>query len=106
MIQQQQGDVWIEEIDSLPMNLRSRTGEKKYVLAEGETHGHKHQLIMQNEGDVLMYEDNRNIFMEVKEKVALVHEEHYAQDIKPGIYKVGNIHEYDYHREETVYARD
>ena len=106
MIQQQQGDVWIEQIDSLPSGIQTRTGEKKYVLAEGETHGHKHQLIMQNENDVLMYEDKNNIFMEVKNNCTLVHEEHHAQIIKTGIYKVGNIHEYDYHKEEVIYARD
>ena len=106
MIQQQQGDVWIEQIATLPSNLRSKLDDKKLILAEGETHGHKHQLILENEDDVMVFEDQRNIFLEVKNDCSLIHEEHAAQILTKGFYKVGNVCEYDYTTQETRKAID
>ena len=105
MIQQQQGDIWIQEIESLPTGTTLKNNEERLVLAKGETH-HKHQLVIDNDNDAEVYEMGGSTFLDVKNDCTLAHEEHAAQLIKTGIYKVGHISEYDYHAEETKKVLD
>ncbi len=102
--QQQQGDVWIERIEALPDSNLTKRVDRHHVLAEGEHTGHYHRLECSDvDTNVSSYVDsNGNLFLELKEDCTLVHEEHLPQVLSAGFYKFGQIHEYDYEKQESV----
>ena len=84
-----QGDVLLRRISKLPNDLK----EKNKILAYGEVTGHKHQF---NSEQVLVFEDEqRNQFIDVKEKAELLHEEHKNVLVPKGKYEVFLQREYD-----------
>lgn len=106
-LQRQQGDVWIEKIESIPTDAVLRTNEKRLTLAEGEQTGHHHRLVVEMPDMVDVYENSKGEqFFDVKEDCTLVHEEHLPHIIEKGMYKFGQINEYDYTQEETRRAAD
>ena len=69
-------------------------GERKLVLAEGESTGHAHRL---EQDDCYLYEDgNGNFFLEAKNAFDLTHEEHKQQRIPKGLYAVDIVQERDH----------
>ena len=87
------GDVLLKEIKSLPQNL---TKLSHGILAEGETTGHKHQLITKTKNAFQLYRNEKGVmFLEVFTETPLVHEEHKTISIAPSIYEIGIEREYD-----------
>ena len=100
--QQQQGDVWIERIDTLPANLTEKF-DRHNVLADGEHTGHHHRLVAENLSNIRSFFNNTGEqFLVLDEDCTLVHEEHNSQVMSKGIYKFGQIHQYDYEKQESV----
>lgn len=116
----QQGDVWIEKVDSfighvvnmpngrggtksevvtLPIagaigfQFQGMPAEKAHTIALGEATGHHHQLVADREA--VKVDMDKGIF-ELMEKAILTHEEHLPIELEPGLYRFGIINEYDY----------
>ncbi len=90
MEQYRQGDILIERAD-MPPGLKRHEG---VVVAEGEATGHKHQF--SDESAVAVYDaPDGDLFADVSRDVSLVHEEHEAIVITPGVYRIRRQREYD-----------
>lgn len=97
----QQGDVLLKKIDSLPKKRNfKKTKSSKVILAEGEQTGHNH-LLLSPLSPVSVYENNGEVFVEVLKPSKVIHQEHNEQEINPGIYKIEIINEYNHFEEET-----
>jgi chloramphenicol 3-O-phosphotransferase len=84
------GDVMIQRIDRLPNQARHRDGA---TLAHGEVTGHSHRFAQPD--TVQLWEQGRNLFVEVIAPVAaLVHEEHHQIDLPQGFYRFWKQREY------------
>lgn len=89
-MQYRQGDILIITCEDIPAAARPR---KDLVVATGEATGHAHRLTDAN--SVRLYDAaNGDIFAEVISDVSLVHEEHAAITITPGIYRIRRQREY------------
>ena len=88
------GDLILRPITKLPEGLKEVENKGVFVLAEGETTGHKHLLT----GDKMkiLQDSNGKFYMQFGEPIKLTHEEHSTITILPGIYEIGNEREYDY----------
>jgi hypothetical protein len=92
----QQGDVIIEGINIVPRKAKKKNRNGDVVVMEGEVTGHAHRI--KNKA-VQMYEDAGVMFIESPEEFVITHEEHNPITIDPGIYKIGQVREWD-HLEE------
>lgn len=77
-------------------NLK-KIGERQFILAEGETTGHKH-VITATQGTVDIYKDEKTneLVIIIDGKASIVHEEHNTIEIPSGIYRMKNQQEYNY----------
>ena len=92
-----QGDVLLFPIPSPPFGLEPVPLDRgRVILAYGEMTGHAHAIALDPaevvEGAIrkaqLYALKNGQRFLEVREPVALTHEEHTAHEIPPGLYEV------------------
>jgi len=102
---QQQGDVIIESVVELPKGAKlAKPGKRGWMLAEGETTGHAHTI--DDTKSSTLYTFGGILFLQVLQEVCLLHEEHKKQKIKPGLYKIRQVQEYDHFAEEARAVRD
>ena len=95
------GDLMFYPIKSMPKGKVHKT--KSYVVAEGETTGHKHVLASDQDIEVIVKEigdDLAETYLEVKAPSKLTHEEHRTLTLDPGKYKVIREREHDYLKQE------
>ena len=94
----QQGDVIIERVAQVK-------GKKlnHLTLAEGEVTGHHHTI---TEGDAELYEEKGTLYLRVKEKAILTHQEHEKIVLPKGDYVVRRVKEYDHFAEEARRVQD
>ena len=94
----QQGDVLIVKVDSVK-------GKKlnHLTLAEGEATGHHHTI---TKGKAELYESDGVLYLSVKEKATLTHQEHKAIEIPEGEFRIGIVQEYDHFEEKAWNVRD
>jgi hypothetical protein len=96
----QQGDVLLQEVENLPEGSGriAITGPK--IIARGEQTGHNH-TIDSDQADLWALSKNgvTEFYLEVRNPVTIVHDEHKSLPIPPGIYRVGRVKEYDYFAE-------
>jgi len=108
-----QGDVILCRVSALPDGAQLVPGQdKKIVLALGEATGHHHRiedhisaaaaleiadaLIARHQAKARLYADGRgDRYLVVDKPVTLLHEEHTALQIPPGIYEVPIQMEFD-----------
>ena len=90
----QQGDCILRLRDRLPPGVKSvEPGSRGHVLAEGEATGHAHCMTA-DAG--MLYEDAvGTLWLRVDVESPIVHEEHHAQTVAPGVYEVGRVREVD-----------
>ena len=90
-----QGDILLVCATSLPPKAKPlpRDARHRVVLALGETTGHAHALL---DRDVTLYEtEDAARFLDIRRAAAtLVHEEHGAITVPPGVYRVVRQREY------------
>jgi hypothetical protein len=87
-----QGDVLLVKVGSLPKDAKPEApDEKNIVLAYGETTGHSHRIAA---AYAKAYQWKGDRLIEIKQQAQLVHEEHNAISLEPGIYKVVLQREY------------
>lgn len=87
----QQGDVILRKIKSLPDGEQTVT-RKRLVLAHGES-GHSH-VIEDDEAELIQI--GERMLLKLTRAATVVHEEHKAIRLSPGIWEVGRVKEYDY----------
>ena len=90
-----QGDVWVEEIHTLPKNVKKAEPglPGKIVLAYGEATGHHHSIEV-TEATESFVDEAGILFLALKEDTVLEHQEHAAIEIPSGFYKVTIQREY------------
>lgn len=82
--QVRQGDVFLERIDALPEGAEKQKDKKRIVLAWGEATGHAHAISVKH---ATRYQWKDDVLVEVHRDTHLVHEEHGAIALAPGVYK-------------------
>lgn len=93
-IQYRQGDVFLLCVPELPAGaLRVARRNAKIVLALGEATGHAH-VMDGTDRRAHLYEHNQERFLVVAQATRLVHEEHAAIPVAPGVYRVRIQREY------------
>ncbi|HNB21637.1 MAG TPA: hypothetical protein PKZ32_04440 [Candidatus Melainabacteria bacterium] len=86
-----QGDVLLARVEALPKTAKRKAVEERIVLAWGETTGHAHAI---DARFAKLYQNGAERFIEALDGAILVHEEHSAITLKPGIYRVVQQREY------------
>ncbi len=87
-----QGDVLLVKVDKMPPDaVPVEPDGDRVVLAYGEVTGHAHAL---SAAITTLYEHADGRFLVVEKPSALVHEEHAAIDLAPGVYRVIRQREY------------
>lgn len=86
-----QGDVLLARVEALPKTAQRKAVEERIVLAWGETTGHAHAI---DARFAKLYQNGAERFIEALDGAILVHEEHSAITLKPGIYRVVQQREY------------
>jgi len=76
-----QGDIVIREVRRLPADVRRQCSP---VLAYGEKTGHSHRL----KGPGQVWRQDTQLYLRLEHPSQIVHEEHRAITLSPGIYKV------------------
>lgn len=98
------GDILLKEVS--PQNLVKKESVSSYVLAEGETTGHRHLLTAERESLIDIFRDDKgNQFLNIK-GAKLTHEEHKTLEIGTGFYQVIHEREFDPFLESINRVRD
>jgi len=101
----QQGDVLINSTGAIPSGAKPvKPTAKGYVFREGEATGHAHRVA--DVDAIEMFEENGTIFVKVKRKADLSHEEHKTITLDPGTYEIDAINEVDHDEDEIRKVRD
>jgi len=83
-----QGDILFTKVEKLPEE--GLTPRQSKVIAEGEVTGHSHRLLQGRVFETAM----GILYLEVLVATQVVHQEHGAIDLEPGLYKVTRQREY------------
>jgi hypothetical protein len=107
-MQIQHGDVLLKEIESLPGGVKKTRRENgRLIVMKGETTGHAHVITDQAASIWMLEKDGKTeLYLEATEPVTIIHEEHKPLPIPAGIYRIGQVSEYDYFREMERKAID
>jgi hypothetical protein len=102
----QQGDVLIEAVASIPDGAAPVAAVNgRIILAEGEHTGHAHAIA--DAPGITLVEKDGTLYLRVDGVTAtVVHEEHNAQTIPPGSYKIGRVREVDPFENAIRYVAD
>jgi len=92
----QQGDVLMFRVDEIPKDAKKLN---HLVIMEGELTGHAHRV---SEGIAYLFEHGSTKYIQVvSEKAVVTHEEHHAQTLDKGSYRINQVKEYDHFLEES-----
>lgn len=93
-----QGDVMIRQIETLPSQAKpvDNTQLGRIVLAYGEVTGHAHAIALEEATEFTMAQAGEAVrrFLSVASAAHVVHEEHAAIPLPPGIYEIIQQREY------------
>jgi hypothetical protein len=98
-LQYRHGDVMLEQMPYLPENATPQPGA---ILARGELTGHSHRIEHWNAAELFTH--NNQTFVQIKTPTAIIHEEHHAIALEPGVYRYWMQREY--HPKAIVTVRD
>ena len=106
-----QGDLGITPIEKLPKQKYKKTevDENGFILAYGESTGHKHLLVMEKPSvKIEVLEDTLGQhYLNIENGNALIrHEQHKTIKIETGFYLVKHEQEYDYFNEKNREVTD
>lgn len=89
------GDITFYKVEKIEGEKVKHDG--KFVLAEGETTGHKHVITIPDIMDMEVYKTkDGGYLLKVKSEAKISHEEHKTLKIAPGIYRVSKEREMDH----------
>ena len=105
MLQIQHGDVLLQQVKKLPQGCSDVGRENgRLIVMRGEATGHNHAIV---EAGCRLVELKGELYLEVTaEQVTITHEEHKALEIPAGIYRIGQVVEYDYFAKMERTVRD
>jgi hypothetical protein len=98
-----QGDLLLKKVEKLPKRART---VKSDVILEGEATGHVHRIM---DGELFRFwsqSSGEQLFVKADKGAMLVHEEHAAIELDPGIYEVIRQREYDPDTDTTQWVMD
>ena len=104
----QQGDVLLTSGAKIPAGAKKVPRKNgRVVLAEGEQTGHQHVVddAIDRELAELLEMDGKR-YLDVKDTLTVVHEEHGPVVLEPGVYEVGIVREFDPFAEAVRQVRD
>nr|WP_276977276.1 hypothetical protein [Ferrimicrobium acidiphilum] len=81
-----QGDLFFRKVSSLPVGAHEINDN---VLARGEVTGHSHRIL-----NAKVFKSGSQLLVQVDDEAQVVHEEHAAFILNPGIYTVTRQREY------------
>jgi len=90
-----QGDLVIREVHRLPADVGRQCSP---VLAYGEKTGHSHRL----KGPGQLWSQDTQLYLKLEQPSQIVHEEHGAIMLPPGIYKVLSQREFVSPKEDRL----
>jgi len=94
MKQQQQGDVLLQYVKTLPSGAKAMTKNgSQWIIMHGEG-GHIHAV--RDIEHSTLYEVDGQKYLQIHEPVELSHETHRMQVLEPGIIEIGVVQEFDY----------
>lgn len=93
-----QGDVLLYPVSEIPSGLRkaARDGRGRLVIAEGEATGHAHR-VLEDAVELFVSSDLDEMadrFLVVERECLIVHDEHDALTVPPGMYRLPAQREY------------
>ena len=92
--QNQQGDILFKKLDRMPEGEQKIIQKgKKVTVAHGES-GHSH--VLECDEDLELIQIGEKILLNLTKESKIVHEEHKAFVLSPGIHQFGQVREYDY----------
>lgn len=98
--QVRQGDLMLVAADAIPHgSIEADPDGERHVLALGESTSHAH-VVGSHGADVL--ESGGARYLSVHRKAALLHEEHDAIALDPGLYRIVIQREYEPQREDGI----
>jgi hypothetical protein len=86
-----QGDVLLVPADAMPQGRPIDAEDGRLVLARGEATGHHHSVAVE---DGELVDAAEGVFLRIMEATPLVHQEHGAITLEPGVYRVVRQREY------------
>lgn len=89
-----QGDVLIEQVESMPIGEVVKPENGRIVLAHGEATGHHHSIAETDVDRAILDQDGGAMFLSLIRDSVLTHQEHAPIDLDAGIYKVTIQREY------------
>lgn len=96
------GDVLLVRIDEIPIDARPVEHAGSYVLAEGETTGHKHLLTVEKPEQLQVAQAPGNVlYLSLEVPAPLRHEEHKEVMVPSGKWKMIFEQEHDYFEEHS-----
>lgn len=111
MIPYRHGDLQLHPLAEKPEGIKEIEFNGSYVLAYGETTGHKHVLIAR-ENLIKLYKDEKGrLVLHILGENQITHEEHVkfkngSQKLAPGWYRLGNEQEFNYWENSTRRVQD
>ena len=97
-----QGDFVLMKIKAIPSGAVKEPTAKSIVLGEGETAGHRHELLEIDK--VQAYRQAEGFYLSVAQETELVHPDHGQIALMPGTYEV--IRQHEFQRKEVVRVQD
>lgn len=88
----QQGDIIGRRLTKMPAGESTSLARSKMVVAHGES-GHSHVI---EDEDSELIQIGEMMILKLKNQATLVHEEHQAITLEPGIWEIGRVQEYDW----------
>jgi len=96
------GDLVIKSIKIDKSKLKFIGKKTSFVLAEGETTGHKHLLEAETGTSFNVYQNEQGQYiLEMENAGEITHEEHDTIKLLPDMYVVGSEREFNYFSEST-----
>ena len=97
----QQGDVIIKKVLNIPSGMKKLP---HLILALGEHTGNSHTVTV---GDAELYDDGGVLYLRVtSEEATVIHQEHDAVTLPRGDYRISQVREMDWVKEETRNVKD
>lgn len=95
------GDISGHRISALPDGLKEVAQNGSFVLAEGETTGHKHCITATPKTMRVLQGPDGRFYLDIQDSAEISHEEHKTIFVQPGIYEVRHEQEYDWFAHKT-----
>ena len=99
-----QGDVLLFPVAALPKGAKEVKVKGDVILAYGEVTGHAHRIKQTEKPSARVFDVGAERYLQIAERVALIHEEHSAILLDAGVYR--QAHQFEEKRAELQRVED